>query len=93
MVPYLPYRVRPYSPLRRSCFAPPRRAASRRTRQRFASAEWYLQVGCLRPSTFLGHAAPMSASAHLTIIASWLEEANQRFEDFARDLIKKEAAS
>ncbi len=49
------------------------------------------QAGLLRLSTFLGHVDPVSTSVYLTIIDPLLEEANQRFEDFARDLIKEEA--
>jgi len=48
------------------------------------------QAGLLRLATFLGHVDPVSTSVYLTIIDPLLEEANRRFEGFARDLIKKE---
>lgn len=51
------------------------------------------QAGLLRLSTFLGHVDPMSTSVYLTIIDPLLDEANRRFEEFARDLIKEEVAS
>ncbi len=51
------------------------------------------QAGLLRLSTFLGHVDPLSTSVYLTMIDPLLDEANQRFEEFARDLIKEEASS
>jgi site-specific recombinase XerD len=49
------------------------------------------QASLLRLSTFLGHVDPVSTSVYLTIIDPLLDEANQRFESFARELIKEEA--
>jgi integrase len=49
------------------------------------------QAGLLRLSTFLGHVDPLSTSVYLTMIPPLLDEANRRFEEFARDLIKEEA--
>ena len=48
------------------------------------------QTGLLRLSTFLGHVDPVSTSVYLTIVDPLLDEANLRFEEFARDLIKQE---
>lgn len=61
-----------------------------------ALLRWYRsgvdpQAGLLRLSTFLGHVDPLSTSVYLTMIDPLLNEANQRFEEFARDLIKEEA--
>jgi integrase len=61
-----------------------------------ALLRWYRsgvdpQAGLLRLSTFLGHVDPLSTSVYLTMIPPLLDEANRRFEEFARDLIKEEA--
>jgi integrase len=48
------------------------------------------QAGLLRLATFLGHVDPVSTAVYLTIIDPLLDEANRRFEGFARDLIKEE---
>jgi integrase len=48
------------------------------------------QSGLLRLATFLGHVDPVSTAVYLTISDPLLEEANRRFETFARTVIKEE---
>lgn len=50
------------------------------------------QSGLLRLATFLGHVDPNSTATYLTISDALLEEANRRFELFARTVIKGEPA-
>jgi site-specific recombinase XerD len=49
------------------------------------------QSGLLRLATFLGHVDPVSTATYLTISDALLDEANRRFELFARTVIKEEA--
>jgi integrase/recombinase XerD len=51
------------------------------------------QSSLLRFSTFLGHVDPLSTSVYLTMIDPLLDEANRRFEAFARDLIQEASSS
>lgn len=50
------------------------------------------QAGLLRLATFLGHVDPNSTATYLTISDALLDEANRRFELFARTVIKEELA-
>jgi site-specific recombinase XerD len=47
------------------------------------------QAGLLRLATFLGHVDPASTAVYLTISDDLLAEANRRFEEFARGLLKE----
>lgn len=49
-------------------------------------------AGLLKLATFLGHVDVTSTAVYLTITVELLDEANHRFEDFARDVIAEEAA-
>lgn len=50
------------------------------------------QSGLLRLATFLGHVDPVSTATYLTISDALLDEANRRFELFARTVLMEEPA-